>query len=173
MWVRLHADQVKTSGEARDKRARERESERLWDAEVWKKDNHHVRLIEDMLPSDFRDRLIRALDQGKLSEKQIAMLERTHADKLLAERAVAPGKGSQVDVLVRVTRAAYDVTRGGQVFRIEFVAEAGWRGRIDTVSTGTVDASLRRRSDTVRVKGTIAWSTAHYAILNDPVQLTP
>lgn len=127
--------------------------------------------MEDMLPCNFKSSIVKAIDEGNLTEKQAETLKRM-ADFKKRKEVVAPAVGARVETRAVLNSARHELDgRGAKVFRIEFEVGQGWRGRIDTTDEGLITRVQSRRSDAVTVSGVVSWQRGGFAILAGRVEV--
>lgn len=175
-WVRSNVEHVRALGAKRAAKAPSVEAAKrhalVVAAETWKRDHADLwELLEGMLESDFRQSLIRAVEEGRVTQAQEDALRRMLVTKRKRD-AVAPAVGSRVSVMAEVTSARHWIDfRGNRVFRVEFDTHEGWRARADVTSPRTVDQVQSRRSDTVKVRGVVVWKKDGFAILSEGTEI--
>lgn len=162
VWVKENVDYIKK--QAVRKSLTEAEKRIL--VETWKQDHHEEwSLLEDMMPNDFRQSMLAAVEEGRITEDQTAALQRMVREKKKRE-TWAPSAGSVVSVEGWLTKALHTVdSQNNKVFRVEFEVEDGWRGRIDVIQSETIDTIQARLLDDVKLTGKVLWQKERYAIL--------
>lgn len=173
-WVRGNVSKVRRLGEQRDARApavaaARRQRDALAVAE-WKRQNHELwKLVEDMLPCDFKYSMIDAIENRRVTPRQEAALRKLVES---SRRCDAPAAGSEVEVRAVITGARNWVnSRHLPVFRIDFWVAKGWGGRIETTDPEIVSAVQGRRADEAVIRGPVTWSKDTYAILSGRVEI--
>lgn len=168
LWVRRNVQGIQAQIDKKEREEIARKGQKILEIEMWKKQNAHLcQVVADLLPGLFKTSLEDAIEEGRLTEDQIALLEQLHRKK-----QPAPPAGSEVAVLIQITSCGFDLNPKQQkYFRINFEAQPGWVGRIETSDPALESAGHAKASG--MLKGTVAWSKDRYAILKDPLRFTP
>ncbi len=148
------------------------EAERCILVEAWKQDHHEEwSLLEGMMENDFRQSMIRAIEEGRITIDQPSALQRMVREKKRRE-VWAPPAGSVATATGWITKALHTMdAQNNKVFRMEFEVEDGWRGRIDLISTETIDAIQARMLDDINLVGKVLWQKERYAILSPDTEI--
>lgn len=177
-WVRDNVDHVRDLGEAREKNApeieRERQRRHILAVAAWKQEHYDEWcLVESMMPCDFKDSMIKAVESLSVTERQLTALQQMVASKKISKEA--PSVGALVHERVFVTRYGMGFNyKGERVLQIEFKAE-NWSGRaeIESDQGATWMWWLRgQESAHVLVQGIVTWRKDGFAILGKDVRLS-
>lgn len=167
-WVLAHADDVRKAEAEVDRRTRlERIHERTVASVRWKRENYDLlEFLEGMVAGDFRDSALRAVEDGTVSPS----MEEAVRDAARRRSTAAPALGVWVNVIATVDGATETVDRWGRpVLRVEFVADDGWRGRVESTDASQVRAWRGVAAGTAfAVRGRVVWRVDRLAVV-DPV----
>ena len=163
-----HADDVRKAEADADRLARlERIHERTVASVRWKRENYDLfEFLEGMVAGDFRDAALRAVEEGSVTPS----MEEAVREAARRRATAAPPLGVWVDVVASVDSAVEAVDRWGRpVLRVEFVADDGWRGRVETTDASQVRAWRGAAPGTAfAVRGRVVWRIERLAVV-DPV----
>lgn len=172
-WVLSHAEDVRTHESEVERRDR---MESIHDRTVasvrWKRENYDLfEFLEGMVAGDFRDSALRAVENGTVSPS----MEDAVREAVRRRATNAPALGVWVDVLATVDEASETVDRWGRpVLRIEFVADDGWRGRVETTDASQVRAWRGAKPGTsFAVRGRVVWRVDRMAVVDPVGPLSP
>jgi hypothetical protein len=133
----------------------------------WKREHHDLwEFLDSMQAGDFRDAAVRAVDAGNVSETMMAAVQ----DAARRRPVPPPPVGTWFDGVGTVTWTEEVVDRRGRaVVRVEFVADDGWRGRVE-LSDPTMMRAWRgaREGTPFAVRGRVTWRVDRMAVV-DPV----
>lgn len=138
----------------------------------WKRENYDLfEFLEGMVAGDFRDSALRAVENGTVSPS----MEDAVREAVRRRATNAPALGVWVDVLATVDEASETVDRWGRpVLRIEFVADDGWRGRVETTDASQVRAWRGAKPGTsFAVRGRVVWRVDRMAVVDPVGPLSP
>jgi len=166
--AKVRASQAKVDFDARMGRIHERTVASL----RWKREHHDLwDFLESMQAGDFRDAAVRAVDAGSVSETM------TEAVRDAARRRPVPPPplGTWFDGVGTVTWTEEVTDRKGRaLLRVEFVADDGWRGRVELSDPALMRAWRGAREGTpFSVRGRVTWRVDRMAVVDAVGGLSP
>jgi hypothetical protein len=172
-WVLSHAEDVRRDEAASDRRSRLNHiHERTVASVTWKRENYDLlEFLEEMLAGDFRDAALRAVERGTVSPSMEAAVR----ESVRRRPVPPPAVGVWVDVIADVCEAAEVVNKWGKpVLRIDFLADDGWRGRVDVTDPPMMRAWRGTKPSTsFAVKGRVIWRVDRMAVIESVGALSP
>lgn len=172
-WVLTNAEQVRVAEAAEDMRARmKRAHERTVASVTWKRENADLfDFLEGMLAGDFRDAALRAVENGTVTQS----MEEAVRESARRRPVPPPAVGVWVDVVADVTEAAESADKWGKpVLRVDFLADDGWRGRVDVTDPPAMRAWRGARAGTsFSVRGRVVWRVERMAVVEAVGVLSP
>lgn len=172
-WVLAHAEDVRRDEADADRRSRLAHIHGRTVASVtWKRENYDLfEFLEGMVAGDFRDSALRAVEDGTVSPS----MEEAVRDAARRRSTAAPALGVWVNVIATVDDATETVDRWGKpVLRVEFVADDGWRGRVETTDASQVRAWRGAKPGTsFAVQGRVVWRVDRMAVVDPVGSLSP
>lgn len=173
LWVLRNADQVRAEEDAADRKARlKRAHDRTVASVTWKRENADLfEFLEGMLAGDFRDSALRAVDGGTVSPS----MEQAVREAVRKRPVPPPAVGAWVDVVADVCEASEVADRWGRpVLRVDFLADDGWRGRVDVTDPPVMRAWRGARPGTpFSVRGRVVWRVDRMAVVEAVGALSP
>lgn len=175
-WIRANVSRIRELAAQREAHApdvaRDRRHKHAVKVQAWKKDHYDVwDIVNGMLPCDFKSSITKAVEAGKVTEKQEKSLQKM-ADAKKKKEVPAPPVGTTIATGAVILSALLQFDgRKQSVFRIEFETVEGWRGRVDTTDEKIVTKVQSRRRDGIDVYGVVEWKKEGYAIVAGRVEV--
>lgn len=172
-WVLLNAAQVRVDEEAEDTRARLKQAHKRVVASVqWKRENQDLfEFLESMVDGDFRNSALRAVDEGVVTPAMEAAVK----DAARRRPTPPPMLGAGVDTIAHIDSTSDLVDRWGRrTLRVEFVAEAGWRGRVELHDLVQIRAWNGAKTGTpFTLQGRVSWRVDRMAVVTTTNAMRP
>ena len=172
-WVLSNAEQVATEAREAEARSRmRRQHERTVASVRWKRENHDLfDFLQGLVAGDFRDAALRAVEDGVVTPA----MEQAVRDAARRRPVPPPEVGVWVEVNASVCEASEVVDRwGNTALRVDFLADDGWRGRVelrDPLQRGVWRGV--RPGTAFGVRGRVTWRVERMAVVEPVGALSP
>lgn len=172
-WVLANADEVRRTHGAADRKARlQRAHERTVASVTWKRDNADLwDFLDGMVTGGFKNAAVEAVEAGIVSE---AMEDALRA-AVKRKPVPPPPVGAWVDIVGLMETVTESVDRRGRtVLRVEFIADDGWRGRVEVTDPPVIRAWRGAKAGTsFSVRGRVVWRVERLAVVDAVGTLSP